>query len=79
MLGWLAFLFDHRGPVIVVAVTAASLFLIVYLGAWSVSKDVQASALRRPSEGLVIGGKAGQEARELAWWEDGLLLACPLH
>jgi len=79
VLGWLSFLSDRRGPVVVLVVTTASLFLIVYLGAWSVSKDVQASALRRPADGLVIGGASEREARQLAWWEDGLLLACPLH
>lgn len=76
----LRFLFDRRGPIVAATVAAGSLFLVIYLGAWAVSKDVQASALARPDDALVIGSASARESgAKLAWWEDGLLLACPLH
>jgi len=80
MSAWARLLVDRRGPIIVAVVAASSVFLVIYLGAWAVSKDVQASALARPADRFVAGGQAAPEpGRELAWWEDGLLLACPLH
>ena len=48
----------------------ATLAVLIYLGAWASSDRIESRAL---AAGTTETHAEGQ------WWEDGLLLACPLH
>ena len=48
----------------------ATIAVLIYFGAWASSDRIENRALAAES--------AGSHA-EAEWWEDGLLLACPLH
>ncbi len=52
------------------ATTIGTLALLTYLGAWASAGQIENSALASDIPVSHVAGK---------WWEDSLLLVCPLH
>ena len=58
------------GLALLTATVISTLVLLIYFGAWASSDRIENRA-------LAAGATEGHLESE--WWEDGLIIACPLH
>ena len=55
---------------LLMATVISTLAMLIYFGAWASSDRIESRAL---------AAGATESHTEGEWWEDGLIIACPLH